>query len=97
MPALLSPDAVLARSDRLSWRVLDDEALILFPEVGTLHRLNPTGTRMWELLDGSRSLELIASALIEEYDVSVGEALGQLVGLANELIAARLVEVKGEP
>lgn len=91
MPVLLSPDAVLARSDRVSWRVLEGDALILHPEAGTLHRLNGTGTRAWELLDGSRSLSTIAAALADEYEVSAADALTQLADVGAELVAAGLV------
>ena len=93
MNALLSPDAVLARSDRTSWRVLEGDALILHPEAGTLHRLNGTGTRAWELLDGTRSLESIAAALTDEYEVSAADASAEVLGLANELNDAGLVTV----
>ena len=95
MPVAPSPELVLSRSDRLSWRVLDDEALILHPEAGTLHRLNGTGTRFWELLDGARSIAAIAGALVEEYEVTCDDAIAQLEGLARELLDANLVEVKG--
>jgi hypothetical protein len=93
MPVLLSPDAVLNRSDRTSWRILEGDALILHPEAGTLHRLNGTGTRAWELLDGTRSLDTIAAALTDEYEVSAAEAASQLLALANELHEAGLVTV----
>ena len=96
MNVLLSPDAVLSRSDRLSWRILEGDALILHPEAGTLHRLNGTGTRAWELLDGSRSLEVIAAALADEYEVGADDALGQLTELGGELLAAGLVIEAGE-
>jgi hypothetical protein len=96
MPVLLSPDAVLARSDRLSWRILEGDALILHPEAGTLHRLNGTGTRAWELLDGSRSLEAIAAALADEYEVSAADALNELTDLGAELLANGLVTGAGE-
>jgi hypothetical protein len=91
MPVLLSPEAVLVRSERVSWRVLDGDALILHPEAGTLHRLNGTGTRAWELLDSSRSLSTIAAALADEYEVSAADALAQLVELGHELHEAGLV------
>jgi hypothetical protein len=93
MPALLSPDAVLNRSDRTSWRILEGDALILHPEAGTLHRLNGTGTRAWELLDGSRSLDTIAAALTDEYEVSAADAIAQVQELAHELQDAGLVTV----
>lgn len=94
MPALLSPSSVLARSERLSWRVLDGDALILHPAAGTLHRLNETGTRMWELLDGSRSVDAIAVELIREYEITFDDALDQLLELGAALVAGDLVEVR---
>lgn len=94
MPALLSPSTVLVRSDRLSWRVLDGEALILHPSAGTLHRLNETGTRLWELLDGARSIEGIAVELTNEYEIAVDDALEQLLDVAGALVAGDLVEVQ---
>ena len=96
MPVLLSPDAVLVRSDRLSWRILEGDALILHPEAGTLHRLNGTGTRTWELLDGSRSLETIAAALTDEYEVTADDALEQVTELGGELLVAGLAIEAGE-
>jgi hypothetical protein len=90
MPALLSPESVLTRSDRLSWRVLEGDAVILHPEAGTLHRLNGTGTRLWELLDGTRALDTIAAALTDEYEVSAADALQQLQEVGGELLAAGL-------
>ena len=90
----LSPEAVLGRNERLSWRVLEGEAVVLFPEAGTLHRLNPTGTRCWELLDGARTLAEVGESLSEEYDVAPDAAVLQLQALAADLVAARLAEVR---
>ena len=90
----LSPDHVLVRNDRLSWRVLEGEAVILFPEAGSLHRLNPTGTRVWEHLDGERSLANIGSLLTEEFEVELAEALDEVQTLASQLLDAGLAEVR---
>ena len=91
--ALLPPDAVLVRNGRLSWRVIDEEAVILFPDAGTLHRLNGTGTRAWELLDGRSSIEGVSASLAGEFDVALAQAIADVQELATELIAAGLAEV----
>lgn len=91
----VSPDAVLTRSERLAWRVLAGEAVILFPEAGTLHRLNGTGTRLWELLDGERSLAEIGAGMVGEYEVRAEDAVAGLQALASDLVDAGLVEVSG--
>ena len=92
--SLLSPDHVLVRNDRLSWRVLEGEAVILFPEAGSLHRLNQTGTRVWEHLDGERSLATIGTILTEEFEVDLTEALDEVQSLAAQLLDAGLAEVR---
>lgn len=93
MPAL-SPETVLVRNHRLAWRVLDGEAVILFPEAGTLHRLNPTGTAIWEQLDGSRTLADITTYLGNTYEVDASDAGRDLRDLAADLVSAGLAEVR---
>ena len=90
---MLSPDTVLTRNERLSWRILEDEAVILFPDAGTLHRLNGTGTRAWELMDGSRSIGDIAKLLTDEFEVAPDTALAELQTLAADLVTADLAQV----
>jgi Coenzyme PQQ synthesis protein D (PqqD) len=91
---VLSLDTVLVRNPRLSWRVLEDEAVILYPEEGTLHRLNVTGTQVWEQLDGTTPLSLIAKSLTTEFEVTIEDAERDLRTLAAELFEAKLVEVQ---
>lgn len=92
MPSL-SLDTVLARNERLSWRVLSGEAVILFPDVGSVHRLNDTGTAVWQRLDGSSTLADIAGALTRHYEVAVDQANDDIRGVAGELVDAGLAQV----
>ncbi|MCU1459954.1 MAG: hypothetical protein JWO37_29 [Acidimicrobiales bacterium] len=93
MPAL-SPDLVPVRNERLSWRVLEGEALILFPEAGTLHRLNETGTCVWQHVDGERSVESIVALLIDEYDVTTDEASISVAAFVADLTDAGLLATR---
>jgi len=90
----LSPESVLVRNERLAWRVLDGEAVILFPEAGTLHRLNPTGTIMWEQLNGDRTLADISTYLLSEYETEHAEIVRDLTHLAGELVDAGLARAE---
>lgn len=89
-----TPEAVLDHSPRLSWRMLAGEVVILHPEAGTLHRLNDTGSAMWERLDGTRDVATIAAVLADEFDVTVDVATAELTLLADELIEAGLAEAR---
>jgi hypothetical protein len=87
-----SHNTVLARNERLAWRTLDGQVLILFPEAGTLHRLNGTGSAMWEQLDGRRTLAEIGETLTATYEVDPNEAVRDLQVLAADLVDAGLVK-----
>jgi hypothetical protein len=87
------PEAMLTRNESLSWRVLDGEAVILRADSGTLHRLNPTGTAVWERMDGTCSLHDMAQLMVAEYDVDADDAARDIGALAEELIAAGLATV----
>ena len=86
----LPPSSVLQRNERLAWRVLEGEVVVLYPEEGTLHRLNGTGTRLWELLDGQRSLSDIGTAMVDEYQVSFADAVRDIQSIAADLVHAGL-------
>ncbi len=51
-------------------RVYDEEAFIVLPHKGQYKILNRVGTRVWELIDGTRSTEDIAKQISEEYETT---------------------------
>ena len=63
------------KMDHLIQHDLDDEVLVYDPVVDRTHRLNVSATRIWELCDGTRSLEDIARALTEQFEVAFETAL----------------------
>ena len=77
-------------------RQLDGESVLLNLETEIYYGLDATGTRMWELLTSSPSLETACGILAHEFEVDpeilrnhLSELVGQLVekGLLNVLPA----------
>jgi PqqD family protein of HPr-rel-A system len=64
---------------------LDGEAVIYDEINGDLHRLNPTATVVFSLLDGSATLEELARDLAEAYDMPVEQIGPQVRELAAQL------------
>ena len=62
-----------------------DEYVILDPVPGVYYGLNQTGARIWELVDGTRTVEQIRDVIVEEYEVSLREAEKDLVELLGQL------------
>jgi hypothetical protein len=72
-------------------RVYGSDAVIIAPDEGMVRMLNPTASKIWQLVDGSRSVEDIAAILTEEYEIGHSQAHQAVVDLLNELSEKRLV------
>lgn len=46
------------------------EAVVITPATNMVRMFNPIGSRIWELIDGQRTVEDITGMLIGEYDVT---------------------------
>jgi len=83
-------DRLFRKDSSMVSRKIADE-FILVPirrklgEVEALYTLNEVGGRIWELLDGQRSLRVLRDSLVEEFDVSETEAQADLTELIEQL------------
>jgi len=85
-------DAVYRASDEVVAREIEGELIIvpLTSGIGDmedeLFTLNETGRAIWNKLDGSRSLKVVALELQEDYDAPADEIEKDVTGLAQELL-----------
>ena len=61
-------------------------------EVESIYTLNEVGTRIWELLDGQRSLVQIRDLLVDEFEVSPKEAETDLLEFMQGLESVAAVQ-----
>ncbi len=80
----------LVRSDEVLFQNLDGEAVLLDLASETYFGLNEVGTRVWELLEASRTLGELSSQLQAEYDVEAARAESDVIDLATRLVEAGL-------
>lgn len=66
-------------------RVYDEEAFIVLPHKGQYKILNKVGTRVWDLMDGSRSTGDIARAISQEYETTFEAALSDVEDFIRDL------------
>lgn len=85
------------RSDDLTWRVLNDEIVILDLRTSSYLSVNNTGKIMWELLvEGAREEQLVRT-LIDQFEVAEETARGD-VGAFLSLCSDRDLLIRsGEP
>ena len=65
-------------------------------DLDAIYTLNEVGSRVWTLLEAPQSVQEIAAALCEEYDVPQEQLTRDLVELLDELQANGLVRTTGE-
>lgn len=90
-------DGVYAPSGDIVAREIEGE-LIIIPlaqepgdEQEALYTLNETGRDIWKRLNGTATLQAVADALAAEYDAAPADITRDIVGLAEELLARRLL------
>lgn len=77
-------------------RIIDGEAVIVLPESNQVNVLNEVGSRIWELIDGARSVGEIAEAIVAEYDVTAGQAERDVSEFIQALVDNKMVVLADE-
>jgi len=85
---------VAASADQVSCP-LGDESSILSLKNSVYYSLDPVGTRIWELLRQSRSVDEILAMLLEEYDVEAERCERDLLAILGKLHEEGLIEILG--
>jgi hypothetical protein len=67
-------------------RLIAGEAVILSLDTKVLRGLNPVGSRVWDLIDGQRTLDDIVAIIVAEFDVTPPQALTDVQAFVRELI-----------
>ena len=75
-------------------RQVGDETVLLDLNRGTYFGLDPIGARIWELICQNLTLAAISDVIVEEYNVSREIIEKDLLKLAEDLAAQKLVQVR---
>ena len=77
-------------------RIIDGEAVIVLPQSGQVNVLNEVGSRIWELIDGTRSVGEITEAIVAEYDVTAEQAERDVNEFIQELVESKMLVLSDE-
>ena len=61
-------------------------------DVDNIYSINDTGARIWELMDGTRSLDQIIRIIIEEYEVDGSKAVQDAVDFVTKLLTIEALD-----
>ena len=86
-----------AAHDQVAARIVDGSAVIVTADSGQVTVLNAVGTRMWQLIDGTHTVQEIASVIHSEYLVDLEQAQRDVVDLMQKLIESNTVVLRDQP
>jgi len=83
-------DQVYARNPNMISRKIIDEFLLVpilkkVEDVSCIYTLNEVGARIWELLDGSRTVATVRDEIVREFDAGPDVVEADLLDLIQQL------------
>ncbi len=83
------------RNERVTWRVLEGDCILLHLDSGVYYTLNQVGRFVWESLDGEKALPEIEKALLDLYAVDAEEVKKDVSELLKDLSKEDLIKRNG--
>ena len=93
----LDPNATPVRANGVEASRFGADFVVLDADGRMLRGLNATGTRVFELIDGKRTLSQIAAAIAQEFAVSQEQALNDVSAFVDTLRNKKLIDFVERP
>lgn len=87
----IGPGTTLAPAPDTTAMAIDDEQFVVNTARAAVHRLTGTAATVWQVLDGTASLDVLAGELAEVYSAEPSVVLDDLERLGSQLAALGLV------
>jgi len=87
----MRPERIVRIADRVIFRPVGDEMVLLDARNGTYYGLDPTGVRIWQLIAAGKPLGALVETMLAEFDVTRETLEGDVDALIAELEQRGLV------
>jgi hypothetical protein len=86
------PDARLAlRSEGVTWRLLEDQIVVLDLETSLYLNVTGAGAVVWELLAAGTTMDEMVDAVVEVYDIEPATARTDLTAFVSDVRERKLL------
>ena len=87
-----NPEQRFARDERISWRMIENEAVLVDQDEGELLRLNPIAAEIWQAIDGRRTIRDIVDHVCNSFEVSRRRAEKDIQRFLKKLVRREMAE-----
>ena len=88
---MLGLETRLSKNEKIPWRLIEGQAILLDGEEGELIRLNEVGSEIWKAMDGRRTIGDITQHIAASFDVSERQAQKDVRRFVRLLLRQELV------
>ena len=88
----MDPNKYPAVHPQVASRTVDGSAIVVLADSGEVKILNAVGTRVWELVDGERTVQQIIDLIIDEFEVPNDQAQQDVVEFLQQLDKAHAIQ-----
>jgi coenzyme PQQ biosynthesis protein PqqD len=93
---MLLLDAVILKNERVPWRIIEDEAILVKVDSGEVIHLNEVAAEIWRTIDGKRKISEIVDHIQNDFDVDREQAEKDTLEFIKSLSDKNLVTEKGK-
>jgi hypothetical protein len=80
------------RAPDCAFREIEGEVFIVSSKTAGVHLLNSVGTFIWNLLDGEKTMNEIAVAVVAEFDVAAEDARWDTMEFIEEIKKSGIIQ-----
>lgn len=85
------------RTKDTAYKTIMDEIILLNLHNGFYYSANEVGSRIWDLCDGTRTINELSTILSEEYDISIDQASADLREFIEDMHREGLITFDDKP
>lgn len=79
------------KSDKIPWRIIESEGVLVHIEKGEVIHLNSTAARIWRLIDGQKIVSEIIEELLSEYEISEEQLQHDTIDFLEQLLSRGII------
>ncbi|HEU4402552.1 MAG TPA: PqqD family protein [Candidatus Polarisedimenticolia bacterium] len=84
-------ETVLTKNPNAAYRIYDGQATVVLPDQAEVDVLNEVGSKVWDQIDGKRTLRQILDSVLEEFDTTPDQARRDILEFVAELREHQMV------
>jgi len=93
---MLPLDTIILKNDRVPWRIIEGEAILVKVDSGEVIHLNEVAAEIWRIIDGKRKTSEIIDHIQKDFDVDREQAEKDTLEFIKSLSDINLVTEKGK-